>query len=152
MDTVTHPKTQLIIVSKDDPLPEMRASQKEASVNDAKSLVRSTTLPVVLTTEVVSEDERTSQLTVKDRREAAPLNSGSLTPSGPPESHRRFSLQNFKRSFYDHWMKDKSIEESNPFGFYSATASPNHGGSQSPNPASYAESLVRRGSLGGSQK
>lgn len=152
MDIVTHLKSPQILVSKDGPSPETGVRHKEASVNDSKSPARGTQLPVVITTEVVSEDESDSRLATNDRRETALLNSGSLTPSGPPEGQRRFSLQDFKRSFYDHWMKDKSIENSNPFGFHSTNTSPNLSRSQSPSPITYAQSLARRGSLSGGQK
>jgi hypothetical protein len=146
MDIITHLESQQTSVSKDCPPPETGASQKEASVNDAKSLSPGTLPPVVVTTYVVSEDELASQLAFN---EAAPLNSGSLTPSGPPAGHQKFSLQDFHKSFYDKWMKDKSIEKSNPFGFHSANATPSCSRSQSPPPISYAQSLARKGSLSG---
>src|SRR5262249_47104165 len=148
MDIVTHLESRQI---KDGPPPEAGGGQKEARLTAPKPTAHTTLLPVVITTEVVSEDERASQLAINDRGESVPLNPGRLTPSGPPDSHRQFSLQDFKKSFYDQWMKDKSVEKSNPFGFHSASATPNRSGSQSPTAISYAQSLARRGSLSGSQ-
>src|SRR5579871_4833400 len=150
MDIITHIKPPKIFVSKDkdSPPPENGANQQEASVGDAKSPTHRT-LPVVITTEVVSKDECTSQLAINDRGEAAPLNSGSLTPSGPPNSYHQFSPQDFTRSFYSKWIKDKSIEKSNPFGFHSANTSNNPSRSTSPTPMSYTQSLTRKGTLSG---
>ena len=150
MDIVTNLESRQI-VSKDGPPPEAGCGQKEASLKAPKPTAYTTLLPVVITTEVVSEDERASQLAINNHGESVPLNSGSLTPSGPPDSHRRFSLQDFKKSFYDHWMKDESIEKSDPFGFHSANVTPNRSASQSPTAISYAQSLARSGSLSGNQ-
>jgi len=147
---VTHLKLQQPLVSKDDPPGEVGVSQKETSPNSEKKPTAQASPPVVAITEAVPE-EHGLQAAINDHRGAASLNSDSLAPSGPPDSPRRFSLQDFKRSFYDEWMKDKSIEKSDPFGFHSTNASRSHSRSQSPSPISYAQGVARRGSLSGGQ-
>lgn len=128
--------------------PPTGASQKGASSNGPLSA------PAVTVTEipgVAPEDKgQALQNIADDHLEAPPAShNGSLTPRGPPESHRAFSLQDFKRSFYNHYLKDKAIEKSDPYGFSSANASRDPSRSQSPSACTYVEALKRRGSLGG---
>jgi hypothetical protein len=124
------------------------ASQKGASSNGP---LPTPTVNVIEIPRVSPEDEERALPNITDDHLEAPpaSHNGSLTPSGPPESHRAFSLQDFKRSFYNHYLKDKAIEKSDPYGFTSANASRDPSRSQSPSPCTYAEALRRRGSLGG---
>lgn len=127
------------------------ASQKAPS-SDSPVLRAIIPTPSVTITEIPPTPGKEPQATQPEdaeHLEISPLKtSGNLTPSGPPESHHAFSMQDFKRSFYQHWMKDKSIEKCDPFGFSSASSSRSH----SPAPCTYAEALARRGSVGGEHR
>jgi len=115
-------------------------------------LLKPISTPMVTVTEIPSENEDgTSQTRVVENANEDPAISkiASLTPSGPPETHQQFSMQEFKRSFYHHWIKDRSVEKSDPYGFSSANASRSQSRSPSPNGCSYSEAMARRGSIGG---
>ena len=126
------------------------SSRNQPSINT--HLPKPIPTPLVTVTEIPPENEDgAGQTRVLENANEDPAISkiASLTPSGPPETHQQFSMQEFKRSFYHHWIKDRSVEKSDPYGFSSANASRSQSRSPSPNGCSYSEAMARRGSIGG---
>ena len=151
MDIQTELESPQPTLTADRAPEQAESNRKEPRIDN--QLLKPSSPPTVTVTETLPENEdgpsQTKIVNNADGEMVQASKVASLTPSGPPESHQQFSMQEFKRSFYRHWMKDRSVERSNPYGFSSANASPSQSRPQSPTGCSYAEGMARKGSLGG---